>query len=83
MNTQNFRALIAAKAPMQQLQAAAKAQGLRTMMEDGMDKLLRGVTTPSEVIHAVFTAAGLDIPEDDGGADDEITDDEDDIATAE
>ncbi len=63
MNTQHMRELITKSAPMVDLQKAAKTQGLRTMMDDGLDKVLRGVTTPSEVIHAVYTSAGLDIPE--------------------
>jgi hypothetical protein len=30
------------------------------MVEDGVQKVLAGVTTPSEVIHAVYTSATLD-----------------------
>jgi type II secretory ATPase GspE/PulE/Tfp pilus assembly ATPase PilB-like protein len=63
MNSQRMRELITRSAPMAELQKGAKAQGLKTMLEDGLDKVVRGVTTPSEVIHAVFTSAGLDIPE--------------------
>lgn len=63
MNSQRMRELITRNAPMGELQKAARAQGLKTMLEDGLDKVLRGVTTPAEVIHAVFTSAGIDIPE--------------------
>jgi type II secretory ATPase GspE/PulE/Tfp pilus assembly ATPase PilB-like protein len=68
MNSQRMREMIARNAPMAELQKAARAQGLKTMLEDGLDKVLRGVTTPSEVIHAVFTSAGLDVPEVDEAA---------------
>jgi type II secretory ATPase GspE/PulE/Tfp pilus assembly ATPase PilB-like protein len=63
MNSQRMRELITRNATMGELQKAAKSQGLKTMLEDGLDKVVRGVTTPSEVIHAVFTSAGMDIPE--------------------
>jgi hypothetical protein len=32
------------------------------MMDDGLKKVLEGVTTPSEVIHAVYTAALMEPP---------------------
>jgi hypothetical protein len=57
-----MRELITKQAPVAQIFQAAKAQKMRTMMEDGMDKVLRGVTTPAELIHAVYTSAGLDVP---------------------
>jgi type II secretory ATPase GspE/PulE/Tfp pilus assembly ATPase PilB-like protein len=63
MNSPRMRELIARSASMADLQAAARAQGLKTMLEDGLDKVVRGVTTPAEVIHAVFTSAGLDVPD--------------------
>jgi len=63
MNNQRMRELITKSAPMHEIQKAAQAQGLRTMIEDGLDKVTRGITTPSEVIHAVFTSAGLDVPD--------------------
>ncbi len=55
-----------------ELAAAARAQGMRTMMEDGLDKVLRGITTASEVIRAVYTAATLDTARE-TPAEDEIT----------
>jgi len=63
MNNQRMRELITKSAPLHEIQKAAKAQGLKTMIEDGLDKVTRGITTPSEVIHAVFTSAGLDVPD--------------------
>ncbi len=81
MNTHKVRQIIASGASMQKLAAAAKAQGMRTMLEDGMDKVYRGVTTPSEVIHAVYTSAGMDLSDmaeaiEEGEEEDEETDDE-------
>ncbi len=32
----------------------ARKEGFRTMLEDGRDKILRGITTPHEVIQAVY-----------------------------
>jgi type II secretory ATPase GspE/PulE/Tfp pilus assembly ATPase PilB-like protein len=60
MNTHKIRQLITQGAPIYELTTAAKAQGMRTMLEDGLDKVMRGITTPSEVIHAVYTTAGLE-----------------------
>ena len=45
---------------MIELLQAAKAQGMRTMIQDGLEKVRAGITTPSEVIHAVYTAATLE-----------------------
>lgn len=63
MNTHAIKELVTRNASAMELYRAARAQGMRTMMEDGMDKVLRGITTPTEVIHAVYTAAGLDAPQ--------------------
>lgn len=51
-----FRAAIARKSDFPALEAAARQQGYRTMLEDGKFKVLNGWTTPEEVIKAVFTA---------------------------
>src|SRR5258708_27417901 len=59
MNTHEFKELITHNASMNDLFAAAHAQGMRTMMQDGLEKVLRGSTTPTEVIHAVYTAAAM------------------------
>ena len=32
-------------------------------MQDGLEKVLRGITTPTEVIHAVYTSASVESPE--------------------
>jgi type II secretory ATPase GspE/PulE/Tfp pilus assembly ATPase PilB-like protein len=60
MNTHRIKELVTHNASTMNLFRAARAQGMRTMMEDGLDKVLRGLTTPNEVIHAVYTAASLD-----------------------
>jgi type II secretory ATPase GspE/PulE/Tfp pilus assembly ATPase PilB-like protein len=62
VNSPDLKALIARRAGAMEMHRLARAQGMRTMMEDGVDKVLAGITTPSEVIHAVYTAAMLDTP---------------------
>ena len=59
-NNLQTRELITRGAPMTELLQAAKSQGMRTMIQDGLDKVRAGITTPSEVIHAVYTAATLE-----------------------
>ena len=44
-----IRELAFAKAPTNELRKAARASGMRTLMEDGKIKIFRGVTTPEEV----------------------------------
>jgi len=55
LGTQEFRAAIARRAGLQELQQLARNQGYRTMLEDGRDKAMRGWTTPEEVLRAVYT----------------------------
>ncbi len=57
LGTPEFRAAIARNAPYGELIDAAKAQGYRTMMQDGKWKALNGWTTPDEVLKAVYTQA--------------------------
>ncbi|MHC4698168.1 MAG: GspE/PulE family protein [Planctomycetota bacterium] len=49
MNTQ-LRDLAFQKAPAGQLRAAARAAGMRTLLEDGKRKILAGVTTPDDLL---------------------------------
>jgi type II secretory ATPase GspE/PulE/Tfp pilus assembly ATPase PilB-like protein len=56
VNNHNIRELITHNASVGEMQQAAKAQGMRTMLEDGIQKVFQGITTPSEVIHAVYSA---------------------------
>lgn len=68
-NTHAVKEVITRNRPIMELFQVARAQGMRTMLEDGLDKVLRGVTTPHEVVQAVYTAAGLDLEiEDDEAA---------------
>ncbi|NLI00942.1 MAG: type II/IV secretion system protein [Chthonomonadales bacterium] len=62
VNNPDLKALIAQRAGAMDMHRLVRAQGMRTMMEDGVDKVLAGITTPSEVIHAVYTAAMLEQP---------------------
>jgi len=48
--------LIVRRAPLADIREAAKANGMKELREDGLDKVLAGVTTPEEVRKVVFTA---------------------------
>ncbi|MDH7482572.1 MAG: ATPase, T2SS/T4P/T4SS family [Armatimonadota bacterium] len=48
--------LIVRRAPLADIREAAKANGMKELREDGLDKVLQGITTPEEVKAVVFTA---------------------------
>ena len=48
--------LMVRRAPVTELTAAAKANGMKTLQADGLRKVLAGITTPEEVSRVVFTA---------------------------
>lgn len=48
--------LIVHRAPLADIREAAKANGMRELREDGLEKVLQGITTPDEVMRVVFTA---------------------------
>lgn len=48
--------LVVRRAPIQDVKMAAKANGMHELREDGLGKVLSGVTDPSEVMRVVFTA---------------------------
>ena len=48
--------LIVRRAPLADIREAAKANGMNELREDGLTKILAGVTTPDEVKKVVFTA---------------------------
>ena len=48
--------LIVRRAPLADLREAARANGMTLLREDGLRKVLEGVTTPDEVMRIVFTA---------------------------
>ncbi|MBS1717132.1 MAG: Flp pilus assembly complex ATPase component TadA [Armatimonadetes bacterium] len=48
--------LVVRRAPLNDIKAAAKANGMKELREDGLIKVLRGDTDPEEVMRVVFTA---------------------------
>ena len=50
-----IRELAFTKAPTSELRKAAKARGMRTLMEDGMFKIFKGTTTSVEVVRITQT----------------------------
>ncbi len=48
--------LVVRRAPLADIKDAAKANGMKEMKEDGLQKVLEGITTPEEVMRVVFTA---------------------------
>ncbi len=48
--------LIVRRAPVNEIKAAARANGMKTLQEDGLRKVLAGITTPEEIARVVFTA---------------------------
>lgn len=48
--------LIVRRAPLADIKAAAKVNGMHELREDGLLKVLSGMTTPEEVMRVVFTA---------------------------
>jgi type IV pilus assembly protein PilB len=48
--------MVVRRAPLTDLKEAAKANGMQELREDGLLKVLEGVTTPEEVMRVVFTA---------------------------
>jgi type IV pilus assembly protein PilB len=55
MNTE-IAELVVRRSPLGDIKDAAKANGMREMREDGLGKVLAGITTPEEVMRVVFTA---------------------------
>jgi general secretion pathway protein E len=48
--TEDLRALVVDRAPLAEVRAAARRAGMRTLLEDGLEKAGRGVTTRAEVL---------------------------------
>jgi type IV pilus assembly protein PilB len=48
--------LVVRRAPLADVREAARANGMKTLKEDGLEKVLQGVTTPDEIRRVVFTA---------------------------
>jgi type IV pilus assembly protein PilB len=48
--------MVVRRAPTADIKSAAKASGMKELREDGLGKVLLGITDPSEVMRVVFTA---------------------------
>ncbi|MCS6863192.1 MAG: GspE/PulE family protein, partial [Abditibacteriales bacterium] len=48
--------LVVRRAPLSEIKAAARANGMKTLQEDGFQKCIDGLTTVKEVMRVVFTA---------------------------
>lgn len=48
--------LVVRRAPLADIKEAAKANGMKELREDGLQKVLAGITDPQEVMRVVFTA---------------------------
>ena len=48
--------LVVRRAPLHDVKEAAKANGMKELREDGLEKVLGGITDPQEVMRVVFTA---------------------------
>jgi len=55
MNSE-LRDLVVKRVPLSEIRAAASAAGMKTLKEDGIAKVIEGITTIEEVMRVVFTA---------------------------
>jgi type IV pilus assembly protein PilB len=58
MVNEEIQDLTARRAPLGDIREAARANGMRTLKEDAMEKVLMGRTTIEEALRVVFTAGG-------------------------
>ncbi len=72
-NNYRLKEIITQGASVLELQKAAKEQGMKTMIEDGRDKIIKGLTTPREVLQAVYSTS-YDAAEDKPKEDDAVAD---------
>jgi type IV pilus assembly protein PilB len=54
--TDHLRRLILERRPADELRAAARAEGMRTLREDGLEKIRRGITSVAEVLRVAGLA---------------------------
>ncbi len=54
--TEEIQDLIVKRAPLSEVRNAALASGMKTLKQDGFQKVLEGMTTVEEVMRVVFTA---------------------------
>jgi len=48
--------MVVRRTPLHEIKMAAKAEGMKELREDGLTKVLMGITDPEEVMRVVFTA---------------------------
>ncbi len=53
---QEIAEMVVRRSPLSDIKAAAKANGMHELREDGLAKVLQGLTDPNEVMRVVFTA---------------------------
>ncbi len=56
--TDRVRELVVRRAPANEIREAARAEGFRTMRDDGIRKVLEGVTTIEEILRVVYVTEG-------------------------
>jgi CheY-like chemotaxis protein len=66
--TDELRAMVARRAPDHEIRNAARAGGMKTLMEDGIAKAAQGLTTLEELLRAVAKDEGTTIRPDRRGA---------------
>lgn len=60
---EEIRDLISQKVPSNQIKKVAISKGMRTLYQDGWQKVLAGITTPEEVMKVTFSERHFDIEE--------------------
>jgi type IV pilus assembly protein PilB len=56
--SESLRAMVISGAPVDELRAAAQQEGMRTLRQDGVQKVLEGITTFEELLRVVFVSEG-------------------------
>ncbi len=56
--TDRIRELVVRRAPATEIRDAARSEGFRTMRDDGVQKVLEGVTTIEEILRVVYVTEG-------------------------
>jgi type IV pilus assembly protein PilB len=56
--TDRIRELVVRRAPANEVRDAARSEGFRTMRDDGVQKVLEGVTTIEEILRVVYVTEG-------------------------
>lgn len=56
--TEELRGLVIARAPLDEIRAAAVRDGMQSLYEDGMRQVAMGITTSTEVLRVTSEDAG-------------------------